>query len=272
MVEPHIAPFFFSPRGSAGLPTLHRSGRGWRGGFVSAMLEGCIKLDMKKWLQLLHDFKLMPKFFGADFSAVFLQENLGSVTIVPSFGISALLRLTSDPDRGTMEKYILEGERATWPKLAMVRNRRLIEIELAAWKKAHEGGMGEGMGEGMEEGMGERVGAGGREGGAVREEGSAGGVGHEQHSVQLQEQGASERGVGTGHTVDGESADGLRRRGGGSAGIVPRRGQQQQQQQQQTAQAAQQALVDGAKQRRQQQQHKQEQGKQLEKVREERED
>jgi hypothetical protein len=59
------------------------------------------------------------------------------VTIVPSFGFSSILRLTADPgDR--IKHYIVEGERATWPKLAMVRNRRLIEIELAAWEKAHE--------------------------------------------------------------------------------------------------------------------------------------
>jgi hypothetical protein len=51
-VEPHIVPFIFETRGSAGRPSRHRRGRGWRGGFVTALLESTLKLDMKKWLKV----------------------------------------------------------------------------------------------------------------------------------------------------------------------------------------------------------------------------
>jgi hypothetical protein len=73
-VEPHLIPIVsFQHRGSAGQPTHHRSGTGWRGGFVLTFLEHLLKLDMRKWLRILCDFHLMPSMFGTDFSSLFLQ-------------------------------------------------------------------------------------------------------------------------------------------------------------------------------------------------------
>jgi predicted acylesterase/phospholipase RssA len=49
-VNPHILMFFYNAKGSAGQPSLHRRGRGWRGGFVLTALEHFLKLDMLKWM------------------------------------------------------------------------------------------------------------------------------------------------------------------------------------------------------------------------------
>ena len=145
-VEPHVIPFYFQHRGSAGSPSSHRGGHGWRGGFLSAYLEHFWKLDMKKWLTILRDFDLLPRVFGVDWGFLFLQKIKGCVTIVPKFNIWDCVNLISDPgDR--MHHYTLEGERVTWKKIGMLRNRNMIERELAnclkhlAAESDDEGGM-----------------------------------------------------------------------------------------------------------------------------------
>jgi len=102
-VNPHIAPFFYDTRGRQGAPT-RRSKRhgcwsllknsGMRGGtrellqclalaceplhktnhlnvlsvgFVLATLERLLKLDMRKWLELISDMDLLPSAWGVDF-------------------------------------------------------------------------------------------------------------------------------------------------------------------------------------------------------------
>lgn len=45
--NPHIQPFFFSPLGSPGEPTLYKQGFGWRGGFVSAAMIQFFRLDLQ---------------------------------------------------------------------------------------------------------------------------------------------------------------------------------------------------------------------------------
>jgi hypothetical protein len=140
-VQPHIVPFFFDARGSAGVPTRHRGGRGWRGGFVSVFVESLLKEDMRKWLRLVYEFKLAPKVFGADWSFLWLQETHGHCTIVPRLSIMDFPRLISDPAEyvcmcvgraaemmahmvydsyESMERYFLGGAQRTWRKLSMI--------------------------------------------------------------------------------------------------------------------------------------------------------
>ena len=167
-MNPHVLPFFFENRGSGGSPTLHREGYGWcvgdavmhrpgrqgrwtdgtgphglgcgalaltcrdgrRGGFLGSLLEDYLKLDMRKWLHLLQDLNLLPRVLGQDWTFVFLQRFIGSVTIVPYLRLSDYVRIISDPSRTHMAEYILGGERVTWPKLTMVANRVRIEHAL----------------------------------------------------------------------------------------------------------------------------------------------
>jgi predicted acylesterase/phospholipase RssA len=128
-VEPHIVPFFFEHRGSAGQPSSHADGKGWRGGFLSAYMEHALKLDLKKWLMILRDFDLLPRVFGTDWSFVFLQRFWGCVTIVPKLNFMDYPNLVKDPGScENFERYIRGGEVATWPKLAMIANRKAVEI------------------------------------------------------------------------------------------------------------------------------------------------
>lgn len=134
-VNPHIQPFFFNSRGSAGAPTLHRRGFGWypyfnfrRGGFILASIVQFLRLDLLKWLGFIRDMRLLPRIGGVDFSQVFLQQFEGNITVLPEVGsIADLFLVIEDPSRERFARYVRAGERATWPKLCMIRNRWKIE-------------------------------------------------------------------------------------------------------------------------------------------------
>eukprot|EP01117_Protostelium_nocturnum_P009552 TRINITY_DN3406_c0_g2_i1.p1 TRINITY_DN3406_c0_g2~~TRINITY_DN3406_c0_g2_i1.p1 ORF type:complete len:626 (+),score=217.71 TRINITY_DN3406_c0_g2_i1:113-1990(+) len=137
--NPHIVPFLFETRGSGGKPSKHRSGSGWRGGFVASSLEQLLKLDMLKWLRLLRNMDLVPSFIGQDSSVLFLQKFHGSCTVFPKPVLSDYFKLIANPDEKEIANKIAAGEKMTWPKLHMIYNRLSIENEardqLEKWSK-----------------------------------------------------------------------------------------------------------------------------------------
>ncbi|KAG0360566.1 hypothetical protein BGZ54_009483 [Gamsiella multidivaricata] len=130
-VNPHIHLFFYAARGSVGRPVSHLSGEGWRGGFLAASIEQFLKLDLSKWLKVLRDLELLPKFMNQDWSWIWLQKFDGHVTILPKSGISDWLQLLTDPDENRLQHCLTVGERQTFPKLHMIANRMKIEQLIA---------------------------------------------------------------------------------------------------------------------------------------------
>ena len=92
-----------------------------------SMFEDFLRLDMRKWIQLLHNLNLLPRIFGQDWSMVFLQNFTGKVTIVPHFRLGDYFHTISDPDAVGMRHYIEGGEKNTWPKISMITNRLKVE-------------------------------------------------------------------------------------------------------------------------------------------------
>ncbi|HXG28636.1 MAG TPA: DUF3336 domain-containing protein [Nevskiales bacterium] len=66
----------------------------------------------------------------SDAHALLDQDYRGNVTILPRFKLINYLRLAANPSVAEVEDYILEGERSTWPKLAMIRNQTMISQTL----------------------------------------------------------------------------------------------------------------------------------------------
>ena len=126
-VNPGVALFFYDSRGSPGQPHLHRKGHGYRAGFLSSLAELALKLDMKRYLELLGSLSLMPRFLKQDWSLVLLQRRDGTVTIVPSTNVWDIGRLMERVNAETMRDYIQTGERAAWPMLKLFSNRIRIE-------------------------------------------------------------------------------------------------------------------------------------------------
>jgi predicted acylesterase/phospholipase RssA len=138
-VNPHIAMFFYKPKGGAGCPGFHRGGKGWRGGFVLTFLIRMFLLDIHKWLNLIKDTNLLPRIMGSNFSNLWLQSFEGNVTILPHSTISNLSRVLTDPNEEELEDFIRQGELRTWPKLLMISNQVRIEQAIGYWlEKAKE--------------------------------------------------------------------------------------------------------------------------------------
>ncbi|KAI9018243.1 acyl transferase/acyl hydrolase/lysophospholipase [Hyaloraphidium curvatum] len=135
-VNPHVGLFFYERRGAAGVPTAHRGGRGWRGGFILATLEHHLKLDMIKWANLLRDMSLLPRYMGVDPSLFFLQNFEGNLTIVPRSTLTDYLFLLDDPSRDRLVSFFRGGQRAAFPKVHAVSNRLRIEQAVARGRAA----------------------------------------------------------------------------------------------------------------------------------------
>ena len=60
------------------------------------------------------------------------QDYLGHINLHPDFPLSRYLRVMSNPNKEEIHNYILAGQRATWPKLAMIDNQTRISRVLQA--------------------------------------------------------------------------------------------------------------------------------------------
>ncbi|HUS25670.1 MAG TPA: DUF3336 domain-containing protein [Candidatus Binatia bacterium] len=63
-------------------------------------------------------------------SSILAQEYRGNVTIFPQRSLWRFMRVTVNPKLADVERFILEGERATWARLSQVRNQVLISQTL----------------------------------------------------------------------------------------------------------------------------------------------
>ncbi|EOD11497.1 hypothetical protein EMIHUDRAFT_459761 [Emiliania huxleyi CCMP1516] len=70
--------------------------------------------------------------FGFRVADMFLQEYEGTVTIYPRWSVLELLSFLSNFTVSRVEAYILDGERATWPHLELIRSLTDIEYTLDA--------------------------------------------------------------------------------------------------------------------------------------------
>lgn len=126
-VNPHISLFFFSSRGAVGRPVSHRRGRGWRGGFIGSAVETYLKLDLNKWLKILHHLELLPRPLGQDWSRIWLQQFSGTITIWPKTRLSDFWYILSDPTPERLARMLHVGQHSTFPKLLFIANRMKIE-------------------------------------------------------------------------------------------------------------------------------------------------
>ncbi|GME74144.1 unnamed protein product [[Candida] boidinii] len=134
-VNPHVALFFFAPKGSVGRPVSRRSGTGFRGGFLGAAAENLLKLEITKWLKLMKEFELLPKLKDSDWSSIFLQKFSGTITLWPRIKLTDFYYILSDPTPERLETMIESGQSCTFPKLYFIKHRLNIERTIERGKK-----------------------------------------------------------------------------------------------------------------------------------------
>ncbi|MGB1581865.1 MAG: DUF3336 domain-containing protein, partial [Nevskiales bacterium] len=116
--NPHVVPFVQDARGS-------------RSNQISATREfakATLKFQLSSSANLLGRF--MPLGIGSrplnNLHSVLEQDYRGDVTIVPPFQLLDYAQLFTNPSVKTLDRLISEGERSTWPRIAMIRNQTRI--------------------------------------------------------------------------------------------------------------------------------------------------
>jgi TAG lipase / steryl ester hydrolase / phospholipase A2 / LPA acyltransferase len=63
-------------------------------------------------------------------SSILAQEYRGNVTVFPQRSLWRFMRVTANPNLHDVQRFILEGERATWQRVSQIRNQVLISQTL----------------------------------------------------------------------------------------------------------------------------------------------
>ncbi len=63
-------------------------------------------------------------------SSVLDQDYRGNINILPEVSLWRYANVTSNPSMEAIKRFMLEGERATWPRMEMIRNQTLISHTL----------------------------------------------------------------------------------------------------------------------------------------------
>ncbi|HEX4894867.1 MAG TPA: patatin-like phospholipase family protein [Solimonas sp.] len=71
-------------------------------------------------------------------SSVLDQEYRGNINIFPEVSLWRYANVTANPTMESIKRFMLEGERATWPRIEMIRNQTLIAQMLDACVKKLE--------------------------------------------------------------------------------------------------------------------------------------
>lgn len=78
---------------------------------------------------------------AGQFYTILAQSYEGDVTIAPKISLSNYSKVMSNPSPEFVKKLIMEGERATWPKIAMIRTHSKISQTMESCIKRLEGNM-----------------------------------------------------------------------------------------------------------------------------------
>jgi len=114
--NPHVLPFVKATSGSGHLSRF--------AGLAGLIARG----QSKAWLGLAREIGLFtPVDTLVEGANAFLnQDYSGDINIHPRFEPSLYLRMFANPDMELLNKFVLEGQRATWPKIEIIRNQTAI--------------------------------------------------------------------------------------------------------------------------------------------------
>ncbi|KAI8904459.1 acyl transferase/acyl hydrolase/lysophospholipase [Gorgonomyces haynaldii] len=89
-----------------------------------------VQAELQHRLSQSIDLGLAPNLLKKALS-ILSQKYYGDITIVPHIPWKKYLMILENPNVGMVNGYIIDGELATWPKVAILRNHCLIELCLA---------------------------------------------------------------------------------------------------------------------------------------------
>lgn len=117
--NPHVLPFVSGTRepGERGIRNAARD-------YVYSTLRGQSKSVVDLARQNLPVGGLRRTLDAA--SSILDQDYRGNINILPDVSLWRYANITANPSMESIKRFMLEGERATWPRIEMIRNQTLI--------------------------------------------------------------------------------------------------------------------------------------------------
>lgn len=123
-VNPHVAPFMYSARGDSG----RRRARwgGWRGGYVTCVLESMLRGGMYSNLNTLRELSMVPVVLGVDVTQIWTQGVGGDITITADVGLTDLSSIFNTPSEREVERKRIKGQIMVWTHLSRLEQRMRV--------------------------------------------------------------------------------------------------------------------------------------------------
>ncbi|WP_020408802.1 DUF3336 domain-containing protein [Hahella ganghwensis] len=121
--NPHIVPFLKSEKAETAFSKLNLP---WRILKAETRFHGKAVFD---YLRKYAEPELLRQACGQAYT-ILAQRYYGDVTIAPNYKFWHFSKMLSNPDTEFVKRLTLEGERATWPMVSMIRSHSKISIAL----------------------------------------------------------------------------------------------------------------------------------------------
>ena len=116
-VNPHVVPFLYA----SSIP-MHASFK-----FILSKVGMLVRSELQHRLNQIIDLGF-PSRFPSKILSIFNQKYVGDNTIVPSIGILDFCQIVANPYVNVVLDSIIRGDKATWPKVKIIKNHCKIEL------------------------------------------------------------------------------------------------------------------------------------------------
>ena len=128
-VNPHVVPFLIKDEDAIEEEVRNPTSTGLSDPTWLNTLSHLAKSEALHRMHTLADLGIFPNVLTKMVS-VLSQKYSGDITILPEISYADFPRMLSNPSKTFMQQAMLSGERATWPRLSVVRNHCAIELAL----------------------------------------------------------------------------------------------------------------------------------------------
>ena len=128
-VNPHVVPFLFKDEKAIGEDVRRSSDTILPGPTWFNNISHLAKSEALHRMHTLAEVGIFPNILTKTVS-VLSQKYSGDITIFPEISYGDFPRMLSNPTPAFMHRAMLAGERATWPKMSIIKNHCSIELAL----------------------------------------------------------------------------------------------------------------------------------------------
>ena len=128
-VNPHVVPFLIKDEDAIEEEVRQSTSTGLTGPTWLNTFSHLAKGEALHRMHTLADMGIFPNVLTKTIS-VLSQKYSGDITIFPEISYADFPRMLSNPTKAFMQQAMLSGERATWPRLSVIKNHCAIELAL----------------------------------------------------------------------------------------------------------------------------------------------